>query len=216
MNDKIVIIGGYGTALNIAETIHQQNLNVHGFVIDDTDLKGHVGQFKVISPIIKLSDLILKYKFKVVFALYKPEYLKERFNLFRSLKIPFENIYTFIHGTSYVSSSAKIGRGVVIMPNCTIQSNVVIHDNTIVNSNCVIEHDSTIGKGCFISTGTIIGASTTIQNHVFIGMMSALIGGIFIDEETFIGMGSNVVKSINGLRNVVYGNPAKIIKKLVK
>lgn len=72
------------------------------------------------------------------------------------------NVPVLIHKTAYISTTAKIGRGVVILPHATINTNVVIEDGCLINCGAIIDHGCRIEAGCHIGLGAIIKG----QNHI--------------------------------------------------
>ena len=81
---------------------------------------------------------------------------------------------------------------------------IAINPKVIIGNNCTMAHNTTVGGGkndeCPI-----------IGDNVVIGPSCSIIGNITIGDNTIIGIGSVVVKSIP--ENVVAaGNPAHIIK----
>ncbi len=60
--------------------------------------------------------------------------------------------------TYYVSPSAKIGKAVVISPNCYIGDEVQIGDHCILYPNVSVYHNCVIGNHCIIHSGTVIGS----------------------------------------------------------
>jgi sugar O-acyltransferase (sialic acid O-acetyltransferase NeuD family) len=216
---KVAIIGGKGTALNIAEaittssTLSRSNLEVAGFVNDFPDISKDLAGYKVISSIGNLDEFLRKEKaMKLIFALYKPELIEQRYKLLLSMNIPLQRFVTFIHPTAYVSPSAILEPGVIILANCTIQAQVRVGRNSIINSNCVLEHNCEVGSGSFISAGCTVGSYTFLSENVFIGMNTVLRGNLTLEKGTFLGMGSNLTKSVATKNTLLYGNPAREIR----
>ena len=113
-------------------------------------------------------------------------------------------------------SEIFIGNDVSINNNCSIESlsKVTIHDNVLIGINCAIldndGHDLAIEKRF---SGTPKFAEITIKKNAFIGDNVTILKGVAIGENSVIGNGSVVTKSIPA--NVVaVGNPAKIIKEI--
>lgn len=115
---------------------------------------------------------------------------------------------------------AKIGKNVVICKNCIFDNpqNLTIDDNVYIGnnfySNCI--GGLTIGKGTIISYNCTImtynhdykedlfmpyGLSNIckeviIKEHVWIGINVNIVGGVIIEKNSIIGMGSTVPKRI--------------------
>ncbi|SMG46664.1 hypothetical protein [Paenibacillus aquistagni] len=216
---KIIIIGGKGTAVNIADHIinaqrvHGQAIEFLGYAIDDPSLKDSINGHPIVCTTDKLHSIYGKYSdVKFIFSLYKPEKMIERVKLLKSYGIPQGKFHTFVHPTSYVSDHVKLGVGNAILSNCSINSNVSIGDYNIINSNVVIEHDSSIGNNNFIAATTCVGSSVEIKNGTFIGLNSSIREKTVIHNFSFVGIGSNVLNDVES-GAVVYGNPAKERKK---
>lgn len=83
---------------------------------------------------------------------------------------------------------------------------VVLHKNTIIGDDVAIGQGVTIGRkrkdGCPV-----------IGNSVYIGAGARVLGDIRIGDNVIIGANSVVVESIPE-NSIVFGVPAKIIKKL--
>lgn len=117
---------------------------------------------------------------KFIFQLYRFDRIEERISLLESYKIPKDRYFTFIHPSCMIARSAQIGIGTIIMANTVVNSNAIIGKYCTIQSTVTIGHDSKMGDYNFISIG----------------------------DNCFIGMASNVVKSLPS-NTKVYGNPAK-------
>jgi sugar O-acyltransferase (sialic acid O-acetyltransferase NeuD family) len=210
--EEIVIIGAVGTALNIAEQIndafhkHNHHQKVIGFCIDSFPVNSVINELPVVSTIAKLNDyLINKPRVKLLYALFRPDIMKARFQLFQQLNIARGKLTNFIHPHSYYSSSSLLGVGNVILSNTTIQSNVSIGDLNIINSNVTIEHDTKIGDGNFIAANVAIGAEVSLGVHNFIGLNSSIREKVSLNE-VFVGMHSLVLSNFRHTK--IFGIPA--------
>lgn len=132
---------------------------------------------------------------------------KQVFEQFKN-KIPF---YTFIHSTTIVDPSAKIGAGTIVYPNCMIDQHVEIGENTLINISCSIAHDSVIGNHNFLSPSVSIAGFVTISELCILGINSTIIDNISISENVQLGGGTVVIKNLD-TSGLYVGNPARFIK----
>ncbi|MFH1940567.1 MAG: acetyltransferase [bacterium] len=156
----------------------------------------------------ELAEKYLQSDVKIIFALYKPEVMKERVSLLKSYGIHRDRFTNFIHPSAYVAKSVRTGAGNVILANTAIHANVWFGNFNIINTNVVVEHDTKIESFNFIAASSCIGSHVTISNGVFIGMNASIRENLTVEDFAFIGMGSNVTRHVKP-DQLVYGNPAK-------
>lgn len=219
MKEKIIIIGGKGTAVVIAEQIydacHNYNKNIEllGFAFDDPLYAEGINDWPVLCG---TKDVYYKYgkynDVKFIFQLYRYDLLIERIALRESLGIPIEKFCSFIHPTVYVAKSARLGNGNIILANCVINSNFKMGNFNTINSCSLLGHDSIMGDNNFFAGHTCIGSNITIGSGNFTGLNASLKNFIQVGNNNLIGMASNVTKNLSN-NKVVVGNPAKEIIK---
>jgi UDP-3-O-[3-hydroxymyristoyl] glucosamine N-acyltransferase len=73
-----------------------------------------------------------------------------------------------IHPSALVDESARLGEGVSIGANCTIEAGVVIGRNTVVSANCVVGYKTVIGDDCLLYPLVSTREFTEIGNRVII------------------------------------------------
>ena len=219
MKNKVVIIGGKGTAVAIAEQIYDahkrfnMDIEVLGFAFDDPAYKSGINGWPVLCGTRDAYDTFKDDKsVKFVFALYRSDLLKERIELRNSLNIPMERFLSFIHPSAYIARSAQLGSANIILANCAINNNVVMGDFNTVNTNSIIEHDTVIGCNNFIAAHTVIGSGLKIGNGNFTGLNCSIRNFVEIGDYNIIGMASNVIKNVSD-GNTLIGNPAKPLVK---
>jgi sugar O-acyltransferase (sialic acid O-acetyltransferase NeuD family) len=212
--EDIVVIGGKGTAVNVAEQIDDAYRNFgapqrfRGFAIDDPALGSYIAGFPVVCGTRDVARWVRAEGAKTIFALYRPDVMRERVALLASFDLTPELLATFVHPCAYVSRSATIGRGSVVLAHASLMKDVVIGDCCVLNAQVIVEHDSRIDDSCFLAAGACLGARVSVGRGAFIGMQAVLREGTSVGEFGFVGMGSVVTCDVEqGTR--VYGNPAR-------
>lgn len=219
MKDKVIIIGGKGTAVVIAEQIIDASLRfgaeveVLGFAFDDPSFGADINGLPILCKTYEAYSLYKTYEdVKFIFQLYRSDLLRERIELRNNLMIPMKRFYKFIHPSAYIARSAAIGEGCVILANSVVNCNAVIGDFNTLNSNVLIGHDTVIGDNNFFAGHTCVGSGLSIGNGNFFGLNSTLKNLVQIEDYNLIGMASNVVKNV-GSDTTLIGNPARELKK---
>lgn len=210
--EEVIIVGAVGTALNIADQVndafnkYNHHQKVIGFCVDSFPVNSVINGLPVVSTTPNINDYLYnKPNVRILYALFRPDIMKDRFQLFNELNIERNRLTNFIHPLTYYPSSLELGTGNIILSNTTIQSNVSIGDLNIINSNITIEHDTQIGDGNFIAANVAIGANVLLGSHNFIGLNSSIRENVSLDE-VFVGMHSLVLSDYKKTR--VYGIPA--------
>ncbi|MGY5449795.1 acetyltransferase [Agarivorans sp. MS3-6] len=113
-----------------------------------------------------------------------------------------------VHPRAYVSDSASIGLGSVIMANATVSVNCRIGRGVIINHNSSVDHDGHCADGVHIAPGAHLAGEVSVGRASMLGIGSCIIQGIIIKADVIVGAGSVVVKDVKHAVKV-YGNPAK-------
>lgn len=118
-----------------------------------------------------------------------------------------------IHPSAVISASVRMGDGVMIAANATLNPLVEIGRGVICNTSTSIDHECIIGDFTHVAPGAVLCGNVTIGRSSFIGANSVIRQGVTIGNNVIIGAGTVVVKDIPDNTTVV-GNPArKLVKK---
>jgi sugar O-acyltransferase (sialic acid O-acetyltransferase NeuD family) len=117
-----------------------------------------------------------------------------------------------IHPSAVISGSVKMGDGIMIAANATINPMVQLGRGVICNTSTSIDHECIIGDFSHIAPGAVLCGNVLVGKSAFIGANSVIKQGVIIGNNVTIGAGTVVVKDIPDNTTVV-GNPARILVK---
>lgn len=69
---------------------------------------------------------------------------------------------TLIHPTAYISPTAVIEEGCVVLPKALINTDVIVKRGCIINLGAIIDHGCIIKEGCHICLGAIVKGENQI------------------------------------------------------
>lgn len=204
----IVLIGGGGHARAVRDVIESLN----GYSIS---LGGRPEIAMIVKDSRKLKPedwgaLYRKYK-RYVIAIGQIKTAQPRIDVFNEIQRRHIQFPALISPFAYVSPTAKIGRGTVIMHNAVVNAGAIIDEFCIINTGAIIEHDAKIGFYTHISTGAVVNGEAGVGRRSFVGSNAVVLNQIRIGNDVILGAGS--VACFDIMEPGIYrGNPAGRIK----
>ena len=207
MDVLIVGAGGHGkVVLDILRTAGEHN--PIGFVDADTSLAGtSMGGLPVFGPANQLPRLAKKVKSAIIAIgdnrtrrSYAQMLIEHGFDLI-----------TAIHPRASVSTSAMIGKNVVIAAGAIVCADARIGDSVIVNTAAVVDHECEIGCAAHICPTVVLAGRVRVGEGAFIGIGAKVIPCIAIGEHAIVGAGAVVIRDIPPHSTAV-GVPARCVK----
>jgi len=218
--ERIIIIGGRGTAIVIADQIYDAkcrynaNIEVLGLALDDLSGGESISGYPILCGIKELYNKYGKYNdIKFLYSLYRPDCMEERSRILYDLNIPLNKFTNFIHPSVMLAKSAVLGVGNVLLANVVMNCNAVMGNFNTVNSGTLLGHDIIIGNNNYFAGQVCVGSGLRIGNKNFFGLNTSIRNGVTIGDTNIVGMASNITKDVSS-NNVLYGNPAVIKPKL--
>lgn len=221
MKNKIIIIGGKGTAVNIAEGIvdaqekYNHPVEFLGFAFDDELFGDQINGYPIVCRSEELYTRFGKYSdVSFIFQMNHQFKMYERSQLVASYNIPKEKWGTFIHPSAYVAKSVKIGYGSVVFAHCAIHSNVRIGNHCTFSALTTIGHDTQLNDHVFTATHVCIGSNVNIGECNFFGQNSTVTSMVNIARNNLIGLGASVINSLTEEGKIYVGSPTRILKSI--
>jgi acetyltransferase EpsM len=115
---------------------------------------------------------------------------------------------TIIHPRAWVSPTAGVEHGAVIMAGAVIQTGARVGAHCVVNSGAIVEHDVELGAFSHAAPAAVLGGGARVGEGTYLGMGAAVRDHVTIGADALIGMGAVVVTDVApGCR--VLGVPAR-------
>jgi sugar O-acyltransferase (sialic acid O-acetyltransferase NeuD family) len=117
-----------------------------------------------------------------------------------------------INHTSFISSTAILGKGLLINNFATIGAHAQIGNFVNISNRASVNHHSVIEDFVSINPGVSLAGNVCVGKGTLIGIGATISNGVTIGKNSIIGAGSVVVRDIPD--NVVaYGNPCKPMRE---
>ncbi|MCU4158145.1 acetyltransferase [Carboxylicivirga sp. A043] len=195
--EKLLLIGGGGHCKACIDVIEQEGRFEIAGIIDQKDKLGKtVMGYRVIGCDDELPELFKKYKHALI-TVGQIRSAKLRIKLFTKLKQIGFNLPVIISPLAYVSQSATIDEGTIVMHHVLVNAEAQIGSNNIFNSKALIEHEAIVGNHNHISTGAKLNGQVQVQDECFIGSGSTIANNVSIVSNVIVPAGSTVFKNIN-------------------
>lgn len=119
------------------------------------------------------------------------------------------NWASIAHNTAWISPTAFVEQGAVILAGAIINARAHLGRNCIINSGSIIEHDVRVGEWAIVSPGVTIGGGTVLGKNSFIGLGAKIRDHITVSQDAIVGMGAVVLKDVPPGRTAM-GVPARL------
>lgn len=216
---KFLIWGAKGHAKVLDEIIRLNNGEVIALIDRDSTLDSPISSLKILEGyqgysnwLKETRNLYSNFKVSAISAI-GGEKGKDRLDYLKMFKLDGFETPSLIHPKSHVSDTAVIGENSQICAFAFVGADALVGDACIINTKASIDHESIIGNGVHLAPGATLCGCVKVGDLVFIGASAIILPNLSIGENSIIGAGSIVTRDVP--KNVlVYGNPAKIIRKL--
>ena len=136
---------------------------------------------------------------------------RRRREAIEGLRIPEQRFARVIHPRASVSPLATIGHNVLLMAGVVVTSNARIGSHVCVLPNTVIHHDVVVGDWSLIGASVTIAGGTVVEENCYVGSGTSLKNGLQIGKGALVGLGSNVIRDVPA-GSTVAGNPARRLR----
>lgn len=207
---RLIIIGSQGHAKAVAELASaNEDVELVGFVDDFRPIGTPVLHWNVIGSI---SDVFpaQAHRFNaVVVAIGDNDSRESVVARLRAFQISY---LTLCHPTAYVSPSAKIGAGTVLMPHVVISAEAQVGDHVVINTGAIVEHECVLENFCSVAPNACLAGQVILREGSAICMGANIREKLEVGAHATIGAGSTVLHNVDEF-SVTYGTPAKHVRR---
>lgn len=213
---NIVLIGGGNQAHYTIDIIEKEGkYNIVGIIDSIHEVGSDRFGYKILGRQENISQLIEEYNIEGGVISIGDNW--SRYYVYNQILklVPTFKFVNAIHPSVIIGNNVKLGVGIVAMAGCIFNPKSQIGDFTFFATGAQVEHDCQIGNFSSISAGSITGGYVKLGKFSAITLGVTVVDRLEIGENTVVGSGSLVTKSLPD--NVLaYGFPAKVIRNRVK
>ncbi len=186
----LILVGGGGhckACIDVAEACGAWE--IRGIL----DLPERVGESVLGYPILGTDSLIPQYAKEGVWFLVAVGQIRTaeiRRRAYERIKAEKGRLATIVSPMAYVSSSAILGEGVVVMHRALVNAHAVVGNNVIINTMALVEHDAVVADNCHIATGAVVNGGARLGAGCFVGSNAVLVENAVVPECGFVAAGS--------------------------
>jgi sugar O-acyltransferase (sialic acid O-acetyltransferase NeuD family) len=189
----ILLVGAGGHAMSCIDVLEAEGrFQIGGLVTSSTDRERLVSGYPVIGTDSDLEDLRDRFRFALV-VIGQIKTSEPRVRSYEQLRTLDYETPSFVSPRAYVSRSAKLGPGSIVMHGAIVNAGASVGANCIINSRALVEHGAAVDDHCHVATGAIINGDVRIGEQTFIGSGALVREGVTVGKGCVIGMGRRVL-----------------------
>jgi sugar O-acyltransferase (sialic acid O-acetyltransferase NeuD family) len=211
---NLVIVGAGETAQIAYEYFtHDSPHTIAAFAVEEEYLTERELYGLPVIPLGSLAERYPPHEFSAFVAISFNSLNRVRSRLFGVVKDLGFRCESYISSRAFVWPNVVIGENCFVFESCVIQHHVQLGQDITMWAGATITHRCVIGSHCFIGSGAVINGLTSLGERCFIGANSSIADHLSIADDSVVGMGAVVTRSIEEPGRVWVGNPARRLGK---
>lgn len=204
----LILVGGGGHCKSCIDVIRMTGeYEIKGIIDADDKIGSDVCGISIIASDTSIPDLAMKGT-NFLITVGQIRSASVRIKIYQIIKESGGTMPVIVSPRSYVSNTALLNEGTIVMHDVVINAEASIGKACIINTGALIEHEAVIGDYCHISTNSVVNGQVRVGSMVFIGSNSVIANNLVIPDETIVAAGASVLK--NPVEKGIYiGNPAR-------
>lgn len=207
MHRPLLIVGGGMHGRIVLDVAKALNVPVAGFLDDTMDDQVRVDDIRVLGGTDRLDDRALIEANDLLIAIGN-NIVRRRFA--NRVRGNGGRLATLIHPSSWISPTARISSGTVLVGANMVFSAARIEEDVLVDPDTTIGAESIIGSGSYLSPGCHLASRVICGEECFMGIGAVAVPEVRVGRRAIVGAGAVVTRSVPDEKLAV-GNPAKVI-----
>ena len=116
-----------------------------------------------------------------------------------------------VHLHSWVSPTATIREGAVILAQAVVGANSLVDVGALLNTGASLDHDSSVGAFASLGPGARTGGNVAVGDRTLIGLQAGILQGVKIGDDAVLGAHALALEPIPS-KTIAYGSPARIVR----
>lgn len=209
---NIVIIGGGNQAHYTIDIIEKEGkYNIVGIIDSIHEIGSERFGYKILGRQENIIEIVQKYQIYGGLISIGDNWVRHLISNQILELIPDFNFVNAIHPSVIIGNNVKLGIGIAAMAGVIFNPKSEIGNFTFFATGAQIEHDCIVSDFASVSAGSVTGGYVKIGKYSALTLGVTVLDRLEIGENTVVGAGSLVLKSLPN-NVLVYGNPAKIIR----
>jgi len=199
------VIGAGGHAKVVVDTLNALDLSILG-IIDDNSKKANTNfeGIRIVGDTAWLREHAQHQTLQAILAIGDNR-VRQRV----AASLPKVDFAAFVHPRAYVSATASIAAGTMVMAGAIVQPRATIGRHVIINTAASVDHDCVLEDYVHVAPGTRLAGAVTLEQGVFMGIGSCVIPAKRVGAWATVGAGATVIDDVPPHVTVV-GTPARV------
>lgn len=107
-----------------------------------------------------------------------------------------ERFATFTAASARIGARNEIGIGSILLDGAVVTGDARIGRHVVLMPNCVVTHDDVLEDFSTLAAGVALGGGVRVREAAYIGMNASVRPGCVIGESAVVGMGAVVLSDV--------------------
>lgn len=125
------------------------------------------------------------------------------------------SLATLVAATAWLSPSARVGAGSILMPHAVVGADAEIGQGVIVNTSATVDHDCRIDSFAHLAPGVHLAGNVQVGHAAFVGVGANVVPHKFIGAGAMVGAGAVVLSNVPAAETWG-GCPARLLRPKIR